>query len=82
MSSSIIDLNEHHKLTERRMAFNLAAFLLSVLAVFTSTWFAIRQANLMRQANRIPAVIELLSTFRSPQFKITSTMYVKNWTRV
>jgi hypothetical protein len=50
------------------MGFNLAALLLSILAVSTSTWFAIRQANLMRHANHIPAVIELLSAFRSPLF--------------
>ena len=42
----------------------IAALIVSVLAVLMSSTFSARQVDLMRDANHIPAVINLLSEFR------------------
>lgn len=44
------------------------AIVVSVAAAIFSGWLAVRQALLMRQANHVPALVGLLSEFRSVEF--------------
>lgn len=50
------------------LALGIVAIVVSLLALCTSTLLAARQVSLMRRANDIPAVVQLLSEFRSRQF--------------
>ena len=44
---------------------SVAAVLVSVLALFASTFLTVGQLRLLRQTNHLPPIIELLSEFRS-----------------
>jgi hypothetical protein len=44
---------------------NILAVVISISAVITSTWFGLRQLRIARQTNHIPALIDLLSEFRT-----------------
>ena len=50
------------------MSANITAIALSVLALGTSTWLAVRQVLLSKRANHLPAYLHLLSEFRSREF--------------
>src|SRR3954451_19731960 len=45
----------------------VAALIVSLVALSLSTTLSVVQARLLRDANHIPAVVELLSEFRKPQ---------------
>ncbi|MFE2302924.1 hypothetical protein ACFXAW_32570 [Streptomyces sp. NPDC059445] len=46
---------------------NLLAISISVIAVVASMWFGARQVQIARQANYIPALMDLLAEFRSAE---------------
>lgn len=50
------------------MAFNLIAVILSVFALASSSYLAVRQSGLQRNANYLPAYIKMLEEFRSREF--------------
>jgi len=45
-----------------------AALALSMVALGVSTWLALRQVTLMRQANHLPVLIEYFSAYRNAEF--------------
>jgi hypothetical protein len=50
------------------MDLNILALVLSVAALLASTYLAVRQGELMRRANFVPAYMQLLNEFRSLEF--------------
>jgi hypothetical protein len=50
------------------MLFNVLAVVLSILALASSTYLAARQAISQKQANHLPAIVDLLNNFRSFEF--------------
>ena len=47
---------------------SLAAVVISIIAVAISMLFGFRQVRLMRHANYVPAIVDLVTEFRSAQF--------------
>lgn len=50
------------------MVLGIVAVVVSMCALLTSTLLGARQIRVMRDANHVPAIIELLSEFRSREF--------------
>lgn len=56
---------------------NTISLILSFLAVFISSFFAIRQVKVMQQTNYLPILIDMFREFRDSDFK-THSSYVVN----
>lgn len=50
------------------LVLGIGALAVSVVALATSTWLALRQVGLMRRANHLPVLIDYLSEYRNSSF--------------
>lgn len=56
---------------QQSLIINVAALVFSLVALLLSTYVAVDQARIMRQANSLPITIDLFREFRSPEFKVS-----------
>lgn len=56
---------------------SLAAVIISIIALFASGILAVRQVSMMRHANEMPVLVDLMQEFRSAEFQMAEEYVLK-----